>query len=302
MEHRGIGTDFGSSTAFERQFEDNFRLEELGVIPKLSIHWGDGDSNSDTISRLTAKRVDALTEKILKDIAARFDDHFQFDPHGLFDQYGLKGLGRKREQVASGTGNNGGYDAGGGVTGAGSGANGGYDAGGGGSGGGSSGGYESGGGGGGSGGAYESGGTAGADASTAPSSDATAGGDQLVGPVPEGERKELIDQALKLAGVPVTPENEAAVNLIIQHESEWVVGAQNNWDENATVRGTPSKGLMQVIEPTFLDNAIEGFNTNIFDPLSNLIAGIRYAVKRYGSLQQTPGVASVAQGGGYLPY
>lgn len=59
--------------------------------------------------------------------------------------------------------------------------------------------------------------------------------------------------------------------------------AINLWDSNAK-KGIPSKGLMQVIDPTFNAYARKGFNTNIYDPLSNILASIRYAVSRYGSL------------------
>lgn len=69
----------------------------------------------------------------------------------------------------------------------------------------------------------------------------------------------------------------------MQHESGGNPNAINNWDINAK-RGTPSKGLMQVIDPTFHANAMAGYNTNIYDPLSNMIAAINYTVKRYGSL------------------
>ncbi|MRB12799.1 transglycosylase SLT domain-containing protein, partial [Bacillus thuringiensis] len=59
--------------------------------------------------------------------------------------------------------------------------------------------------------------------------------------------------------------------------------AINNWDSNAA-KGTPSKGLMQVIDPTFQSYALKGYNKNIYDPLSNILASIRYTLSRYGSL------------------
>ena len=59
--------------------------------------------------------------------------------------------------------------------------------------------------------------------------------------------------------------------------------AINLWDINAK-RGTPSKGLMQVIDPTFKAYSMPGYNKDIWDPLSNILASIRYAVSRYGSL------------------
>lgn len=69
----------------------------------------------------------------------------------------------------------------------------------------------------------------------------------------------------------------------MQTESGGNPNAINNWDINA-VNGTPSKGLMQVIDPTFRAYAMPGYDKNIYDPLSNMLASIRYAVSRYGSL------------------
>lgn len=59
--------------------------------------------------------------------------------------------------------------------------------------------------------------------------------------------------------------------------------AINNWDSNAS-RGTPSKGLMQVIDPTFRAYARQGYSKDIYDPLSNILASMRYAVATYGNL------------------
>jgi murein DD-endopeptidase MepM/ murein hydrolase activator NlpD len=78
-------------------------------------------------------------------------------------------------------------------------------------------------------------------------------------------------------------------NLILllyqmQTESSGNPRAINNWDINAK-NGVPSKGLMQVIDPTFKAYAMDGYNTDIYDPLSNIIASIRYTVSRYGSLR-----------------
>lgn len=69
----------------------------------------------------------------------------------------------------------------------------------------------------------------------------------------------------------------------MQTESGGNPNAINNWDINA-INGTPSKGLMQVIDPTFRAYAMAGYDKNIYDPLSNMLASIRYAVSRYGSL------------------
>lgn len=135
-------------------------------------------------------------------------------------------------------------------------------------------------------------------------------GERVVGQVPTGERAQIINQALeeinKAAAngngkrVEPTPANLAAINLIIQRESSWKADIVNNWDSNAR-KGTPSKGLMQTIGPTFNSNKLPGHD-NILDPVDNIIAGVRYAVKRYGSLENVPGVKAVSRGQAYRGY
>ena len=78
----------------------------------------------------------------------------------------------------------------------------------------------------------------------------------------------------------------------MQTESGGNPRAINKWDSNAK-KGTPSKGLMQVIDPTFKSYARKGYAKNIYDPLSNILASLRYAKSRYGSL------AKAYQGHGY---
>lgn len=92
----------------------------------------------------------------------------------------------------------------------------------------------------------------------------------------------LAKQALLLTNQ-FSESNLNALLTQMMHESGGNPNAINNWDINA-IRGIPSKGLMQVIDPTFRANAMDGFNTNIYDPLSNMIAAINYTVRRYGSL------------------
>ncbi len=94
--------------------------------------------------------------------------------------------------------------------------------------------------------------------------------------------RSLAERALRMTG----QYSEANLNRLLyqmQTESGGNPRAINNWDINAK-RGTPSKGLMQVIDPTFRAYAMPGYNTDIYDPLSNMLASIRYAVARYGSL------------------
>ena len=89
-------------------------------------------------------------------------------------------------------------------------------------------------------------------------------------------------KALKMTGQYSTANLNALLNQM-RTESNGNPKAINLWDSNA-MKGTPSKGLMQVIDPTFKAYAMPGFNSNIYDPLSNILASIRYALSRYGSL------------------
>ena len=65
--------------------------------------------------------------------------------------------------------------------------------------------------------------------------------------------------------------------------------------------GHPSKGLMQCIDSTFNAHSLPG-HTNIYNPVDNVIAGVRYALGRYGSIQNVPGIVAVSHGGHYVGY
>lgn len=103
--------------------------------------------------------------------------------------------------------------------------------------------------------------------------------------------KSTVAQALKMEGQ-YSESNVKRTLFQMQTESGGNPKAINLWDSNAK-KGIPSKGLMQVIDPTFKSYARPGFSSNIYDPLSNILASIRYAVSRYGSL------AKAYQGHGY---
>lgn len=94
--------------------------------------------------------------------------------------------------------------------------------------------------------------------------------------------------------------NAEDIKTIIRYESAGNPAAVNHDDSNAR-RGTPSTGIMQTIPPTFERWHLPGHN-NILDPIDNIIAGVRYAVARYGSVSQTPGILSLAAGGRYRGY
>ena len=83
----------------------------------------------------------------------------------------------------------------------------------------------------------------------------------------------------------------------IATESGGNAKAINNWDSNAKA-GIPSKGLLQVIDPTFNAYHVPGTAFNIYDPLANIAAAINYAYHRYGpSLMR--GSTGLGSGHGY---
>lgn len=120
------------------------------------------------------------------------------------------------------------------------------------------------------------------------------------GKIPEAERMNLMKMALIKCGLPANDEYIRGLTIIIQKESSWDPNVVNRWDSNWR-RGTPSMGLIQTIEPTFNSHKMEGFD-DILNPLHNMIAGIRYAVKRYGDLLNVPGLRSMRNGGQYKGY
>ncbi|WWT40122.1 tail length tape-measure protein T [Staphylococcus phage PT1-1] len=67
---------------------------------------------------------------------------------------------------------------------------------------------------------------------------------------------------------------------LAKRESNYDPNAVNNWDINAQ-RGTPSKGLFQMIAPTFRANAKAGY-TNFNNPIHQAISAMQYIVRRYG--------------------
>lgn len=107
-----------------------------------------------------------------------------------------------------------------------------------------------------------------------------------------------ISQAYKRLGLKLTPQLLNAERTLIQRESGGNPRAINNWDSNAK-KGTPSKGLAQTIDSTFNSYKLPG--GNIWNPVDNLIASLRYRQGRYGSII-TPGMKSAMSGGSYRGY
>lgn len=85
---------------------------------------------------------------------------------------------------------------------------------------------------------------------------------------------------MKAKGIPGSY-NGLYRNII--RESSGNPNAINNWDINA-INGIPSKGLLQVIPPTFKAYHVAGTSWNIYDPVANITAAANYAADRYGSM------------------
>ncbi|MEU7118067.1 LysM peptidoglycan-binding domain-containing protein [Streptomyces zaomyceticus] len=84
------------------------------------------------------------------------------------------------------------------------------------------------------------------------------------------------------------PGSYEGIHRNIMRESSGNPQAINLWDSNA-VAGTPSKGLLQVIEPTFLAYHVPGTSMDLFDPIANITAACNYAADRYGSIDNVNG-------------
>ncbi|MFF3333315.1 transglycosylase SLT domain-containing protein [Streptomyces sp. NPDC002888] len=74
----------------------------------------------------------------------------------------------------------------------------------------------------------------------------------------------------------------------IMRESSGNPDAINLWDSNAAA-GTPSKGLLQVIDPTFQAYHVPGTSFDPYDPIANITAACNYAAARYGSIDNVFG-------------
>ncbi|GAA1219962.1 Transglycosylase SLT domain-containing protein [Prauserella alba] len=105
---------------------------------------------------------------------------------------------------------------------------------------------------------------------------------------------------LRQNDVPITHEKRDEIRTIIEKESSGDPRAINLWDSNAA-KGIPSKGLMQTIDPTFDAHKLAGHD-DIYNPVDNIIAGVRYTLDRYGSFDEHPGLSSMAGGGDYQGY
>lgn len=91
-----------------------------------------------------------------------------------------------------------------------------------------------------------------------------------------------MDQAIALAGV--DPSWKPALEWIVQQES----GGNPKAVNPTPVGKEHATGLMQTLPSTFKEYTIPG--TDIYNPIYNAVAAIRYIKSRYGSPYKIPGL------------
>ncbi|SFC72905.1 transglycosylase SLT domain-containing protein [Streptomyces aidingensis] len=97
-----------------------------------------------------------------------------------------------------------------------------------------------------------------------------------------------INEALDIMAANGIPGSYDGLHRNIMRESSGNPNAINNWDINA-INGTPSIGLLQVIQPTFDAYHVPGTPYDIYDPVANIVAAANYAWDRYGSIDNVFG-------------
>ncbi|MEC3919463.1 transglycosylase SLT domain-containing protein [Nocardia sp. CDC160] len=111
---------------------------------------------------------------------------------------------------------------------------------------------------------------------------------QLLPPVFTNDLDGWIKNALYVMGQHGIPGSYDGIFRNIQRESGGNPQAINLYDSNAAA-GIPSKGLLQVIDPTFQAYHVDGTSWDIYDPVANIAAACNYAAHRYGSIDNVFG-------------
>ncbi|MFJ9680699.1 transglycosylase SLT domain-containing protein [Streptomyces sp. NPDC101194] len=97
-----------------------------------------------------------------------------------------------------------------------------------------------------------------------------------------------IREALAVMAKHGIPGSYDSIHRNIMRESSGNPRAINNWDSNAAA-GTPSKGLLQIIDPTFRAYHVPGTSMDSYDPVANITAACNYAADKYGSIDNVFG-------------
>ncbi|MFD4355846.1 transglycosylase SLT domain-containing protein [Nocardia sp. NPDC058519] len=125
-------------------------------------------------------------------------------------------------------------------------------------------------------------------AAPAPAPQAAPAPEVAPAPMPEVKSYEdnlhgWITEALDIMAAKGIPGSYEGIHRNIMRESTGNPQAINLWDINA-INGIPSKGLLQVIDPTFAAYHVEGTPFDVWNPVSNIVAACNYAANRYGSM------------------
>ncbi|MFF1418662.1 transglycosylase SLT domain-containing protein [Streptomyces sp. NPDC058280] len=111
---------------------------------------------------------------------------------------------------------------------------------------------------------------------------------EAVAPAYTNDLDGWIKESLDVMAAQGIPGSYDGIYRNIMRESSGNPLAINNWDSNAAA-GTPSKGLLQVIDPTFQAYHVPGTSMDSYDPVANITAACNYAADRYGSIDNVNG-------------
>lgn len=109
--------------------------------------------------------------------------------------------------------------------------------------------------------------------------------------------RSTVQDVLKAQGRPLSLDDITLAQM--QTESGGNPSALNDWDDNWKA-GHPSKGLMQVTDPTFQDYHDSHYPYDIWDPHANIAAGLNQVFSRYGGPQGVWAQGHGYDNGGYL--
>jgi SLT domain-containing protein len=111
-----------------------------------------------------------------------------------------------------------------------------------------------------------------------------------------------IKDACAAAGVPLTDYWSDGLTELCKRESSDRPNAVNTTDPNATgpivLDGHPrncSRGVAQCVPETFAQYHAEGTSWQIYDPVANIAAAIKYIMARYGVQEDGSDLASKVQ-------
>lgn len=98
-----------------------------------------------------------------------------------------------------------------------------------------------------------------------------------------GQMRAWAKAGLIAAGKPGTPSEVDTIVYTMNRESGGNPRSENTTDSNARA-GHPSRGLMELIPENFAQYHVAGTANNVFDPVANVAAAVRYMIARYGHI------------------